>query len=157
MHLPPQTPEGAPPKRPRLLYQMVQRWSRRFCCRALWFFSIVSSSVFTAGGIWIFSLAMNSLGIQTHWHHGEERRGKMGRRHSEGLHPTPLPAPCSLSWPLGHRGKAGREGGRGREERRMEGLPVRLQRQERRTSRHRSGVGLDCTSSPVTLLKLLPL
>lgn len=47
-----------------LLYQMVHRWSSRFCCRMLWFFIMVSSSFFTAGESDL-SLAMNSLGLVT--------------------------------------------------------------------------------------------
>lgn len=58
--------QGTPPQGPFPLYQMVQRCLSRFPCRVLCFFSMFSSSFFTAGGSWILSLAMNSLGIQTH-------------------------------------------------------------------------------------------
>lgn len=59
------------------VYQMVQRCSSRFSCRTFWFFSMLSISFFTAGGAWILSLAMNSLGIQT-------RVGTMERRGGAG-------------------------------------------------------------------------
>lgn len=77
------------PQHPRLealpVYQTAQRCSSRFCCRAFWFFSMLSISFFTAGGAWILSLAMNSLGIQMHRDHREERRHRAGGR--EGMRP----------------------------------------------------------------------
>ena len=131
--------KGAPPQQPLLLYQMVQRWSSRFCCRALWFLNMVSNSIFTAGGVWILSLAMNSLGVQTHRHHAEERRGKVDGR--EGMRPmvrtfrTLAPGHHSQILPL-HPGLSGKEGGKRGKESGGE--------KNGGTSRHRSGVGPDC-------------
>lgn len=108
------------------LYQMVQRCFSRFRCRASWVVSISSSSFFTTGGDWMSSLAMNSLGGQTGWHHGEKReegRPEVRREETRGRNtqspaPLPFPAHCKVAspWDTEEREKSAGERKAGRED-----------------------------------------